>query len=125
MYADGAQLLLRYAYARRHVLEAPPHPLPLVIPTCYVACLCCIIARVLFTHRLAYVCINKCKRLSNRFICDTYFNMYQHWITNMLHVFGAMASAEPTAQPHIRIAPLKEQRLQTLVLGGDGRQVRS
>jgi len=38
-------------------------------------------------------------------------------ITNMLIVFDVKQSAEPTAQPHIRIAPLREQRLKTLVIG--------
>ena len=37
-------------------------------------------------------------------------------LTNVLVVFDVKQSAEPTAQPHIRIAPLKEQRLKTLVI---------
>ncbi len=37
--------------------------------------------------------------------------------SNILIVFDVKQSAEPTAQPHIRIAPLKEQRLKTLVIG--------
>ena len=35
----------------------------------------------------------------------------------MLIICYVKQSAEPTMQPHIRIAPLKEQRLKTLVLG--------
>ena len=38
-------------------------------------------------------------------------------VTNVLIVVDAKQSAGPTAQPHIRIAQLREQRLQTLVLG--------
>ena len=38
-------------------------------------------------------------------------------MTNVLVVFDVKQSAEPTAQPHIRIAPLKESRLRTLVTG--------
>lgn len=37
--------------------------------------------------------------------------------SNVLIIFDVKQSAEPTAQPHIRIAPLKEQRLKTLVIG--------
>jgi hypothetical protein len=37
--------------------------------------------------------------------------------SNILILFDVKQSAEPTAQPHIRIAPLKEQRLKTLVVG--------
>jgi hypothetical protein len=36
-------------------------------------------------------------------------------LANVLIVSGAKQSAEPTAQPHIRIAPIREQRLKTLV----------
>jgi hypothetical protein len=38
-------------------------------------------------------------------------------VTNVMVVFDVKQSAEPTAQPHIRIAPLREARLRTLVIG--------
>jgi hypothetical protein len=38
-------------------------------------------------------------------------------VTNVLVVFDVKQSAEPTAQPHIRITPLKETRLKTLAIG--------
>ena len=37
--------------------------------------------------------------------------------TNVLLIFDVNQSAQPTAQPRIGIAPLKEQRVETLVLG--------
>ena len=38
-------------------------------------------------------------------------------VTNVLVVFDVKQSAEPSAQPHIRIAPLRDTRLRTLVIG--------
>ena len=40
-----------------------------------------------------------------------------HKLSTALIVFGVKQSAESNAQPHIRIARLQEQRLQTLLLG--------
>ena len=38
-------------------------------------------------------------------------------LANVLIILGVKQSAKSTAQPHTRIAPLKEQPLKTLVLG--------